>query len=65
MQQSGQIIAQKLHPKQSPLSSKATGLTPFLFKVFSALMLALGQTPTQRKHPLHFSLSMVILAILQ
>jgi hypothetical protein len=63
MQQSGQIIAQKQHPTHSSSPLNFTGLTPFLFNFSSGLISFLGQASTQKKHPLHFSMSIIILAI--
>jgi len=79
MQQSGHIIAHIAQPKHSDVSFPAfggipplfkfawrenfTGFAPRRFKPLPTLINPLGQKLIHNKQPLHFSLSIVILAI--
>jgi hypothetical protein len=63
MQASGQISAHMQQPRQSAFLLNLAGLNPLRFNFLSWLIAAFGQKLMQSKHPLHFSLSMLILGI--
>jgi hypothetical protein len=65
MQQSGQITAHIIQPRQSGLSLNLAGFTPLEFNFLSTLINPLGQTVIHKRQPLHFSWLIVILAIVR